>query len=441
VIDRILQTGDEQLLGALFNTIQDGLIVLDLEFNIVLANRWMERRYSSRSPLRGKKCYGALHDRHDRCPECGFSQSLVTGRPHCRVLRSSSDIDPDAWFEVSAYPLLDTDGTCIAAVEHVKDITERKRAEQLAMDEATWRRILVDQSRDGIVILDLEGKVYEANQEFARMLGYTMEEIYQLHVWDWDTHFDKDALLGMIADVDQKGAHFESSHRRKDGTVCDIELSTNGAVCSGQKLVFAVCRDITQRKILEAQIRDLAIRDPLTNVYNRRHVFERLDEIAAEYLRTGSAFCVSILDLDHFKAVNDAHGHLAGDFALKEFAETLGSLIRPYDVLGRYGGEEFVIVSRNAGAAETAAMMQRVIETVGRKSFCFETHEMHITFSCGIAESSEFEPAGFSVEAVVGLADQRLYEAKQAGRDRCIGPGSLICDHSDRQTQKVHAYS
>jgi diguanylate cyclase (GGDEF)-like protein/PAS domain S-box-containing protein len=424
VIDRAQEADQERFLEALFHTIQDGLIILDLEFNIILANRWMEQRYSSQMPLRGKKCYAALHGRHDRCPGCGAAESRETGRSQTIVLRSSSDVDPEAWFEVSAYPLVDAEGNRIAAVEHIKDITERKRAEDQATQEATWRHMLVDQSRDGIVVLDLEGSVHEANQQFARMLGYTMEEIYQLHVWDWDTQFDKQTLLDMIVAVDETGAHFESWHRRKDGTICEIELSTNGAVFGGQKLVFAVCRDITERKILEAQIRDLAIRDPLTNVYNRRHVFERLEELAAEYSRTGDAFCVSILDLDHFKDVNDAHGHLAGDFALKEFAATVGSLIRPYDLLGRYGGEEFIIVSRNAGAAETAAMIKRVMAAIHGQTFDFEGHKMRVAFSCGIAESSEFELEDFSIETVVSRADQRLYEAKRAGRNQCVGPSA-----------------
>jgi diguanylate cyclase (GGDEF)-like protein/PAS domain S-box-containing protein len=429
VINRMLETDRERLLEAVLHAVQDGLIVLDLDFNIVLSNAWMDRRYFSKAPLRGKKCYEALHGRTSRCPQCGFAEALETGRSRARVTRSSSAMDPGAWFEIHAYPLLDGEGTCIAAVEHVKDITECKQAEDLAKDEATWRHILVDQSRDGIVVMNLEGAVYEANQQFARMLGYTMQEVYQLHVWDWDTHYDRETLLQMIATVDESGAHLETTHRRKDGSIFDVEISTNGAVYGGQKFVFAVCRDVTERKILEAQIRDLATRDPLTNVFNRRHVFERLDEMAAEFVRTKKAFCVSILDLDYFKALNDTHGHLAGDHALKEFATTLGSLIRPYDLLGRFGGEEFIIVSRNAGAAQTARMMARVMSRIRGRVFEFEGSKMRITFSCGIAESSEFELEDFSVEAVVARADHRLYEAKKSGRDRCISPLPGLCGH------------
>jgi len=130
-------------------------------------------------------------------------------------------------------------------------VKELKQAEQALADEATRRSILIDQSRDGIVILDQNGKVYEANRQFAEMLGYTSEEARELYVWDWDTQWTHEQLLGMIQSVDEAGDHFETYHRRKDGTTIDVEISSNGAVCSGQKLVFCVCRDITERKQME----------------------------------------------------------------------------------------------------------------------------------------------------------------------------------------------
>ena len=133
----------------------------------------------------------------------------------------------------------------------IRDITERKRMEEALVDEATRRRILVDQSSDGIVILDQNGNVYETNQRFAEMLGYSPEEAAQLHVWDWDTQWPREKLLEMVRSVDAAGDHFETYHRRKDGTVLDVEISTNGAMCAGQKLVFCVCRDITERKRAE----------------------------------------------------------------------------------------------------------------------------------------------------------------------------------------------
>jgi len=110
---------------------------------------------------------------------------------------------------------------------------------------------MFEQSRDGIVILDQNGKVYEANKRYADILGYSLEEIHRLHVWDWDTVFTQEQLIEMIRNVNESGAHFEIQQRRKDGAIVDIELSNNGAVYRGQKLVFCICRDITDRKRAE----------------------------------------------------------------------------------------------------------------------------------------------------------------------------------------------
>ncbi len=136
-----------------------------------------------------------------------------------------------------------------------RDIRERKRSEALLRDEVARRRMLVQQSTDGIVVLDREGRVYEANEAYARMLGYSMEEIYQLHVWDWDTQFTKEELVGMIEEVDEDGDHFTTRHRRKDGTLCEIEISTSGTIYGGEKLIFCICRDITESRRAEEALR------------------------------------------------------------------------------------------------------------------------------------------------------------------------------------------
>ncbi|MBA7584157.1 Sporulation kinase E [subsurface metagenome] len=137
-----------------------------------------------------------------------------------------------------------------------RDITERKQAEEARADEATRRRILIDQSLDGIVILNEDSKVLEANQRFAEMLGYTPEEVRELHTWDWDTQWTKEQLLSMGHKVDEAGLHLETYHRRKDGTTIDVDVSVNGAVCAGQKLIFCVSRDITARKQAEKTLQE-----------------------------------------------------------------------------------------------------------------------------------------------------------------------------------------
>jgi PAS domain S-box-containing protein len=123
-------------------------------------------------------------------------------------------------------------------------------------EEAVRRRILIDQSQDGIVVLDQDGHVYESNQKFAEMLGYSPEEVRELSVWDWEFLFPREKVVEMVRTVDENGDHFQTQHRRKDGSIYDVEISTNGAIFSGQKLIFCVCRDITEHKKMDEALRE-----------------------------------------------------------------------------------------------------------------------------------------------------------------------------------------
>jgi len=157
--------------------------------------------------------------------------------------------------ETSGIPIFGPNGEWAGYRGTDRDITARKQAEEALAEEAIRRRILVEQSRDGIVVLDQTGKVYEANQRYAELLGYSPEEVRELYVWDWDSQWSREELLEMIRLVDAAGDHFESRHRRKDGTLIDVEISTNGAVLAEQKLVFCVVRDISLRKRAEEALR------------------------------------------------------------------------------------------------------------------------------------------------------------------------------------------
>nr|WP_321464878.1 PAS domain S-box protein [uncultured Desulfobulbus sp.] len=146
-------------------------------------------------------------------------------------------------------------------------------------EDLTRRRILVDQSSDGIVVLDQQGKVYEANRRFAETLGYSPEEIKNLSVWDWDVQWSREELKTLLDRVNPQGAQLQTRHRRKDGRIIDVEISTNGAQFGGNKLVFCVCRDVSERNqardalkaseekyriIFENQIYAVAIFDQIT---------------------------------------------------------------------------------------------------------------------------------------------------------------------------------
>src|SRR5690606_34760049 len=99
-----------------------------------------------------------------------------------------------------------------------------------------------------IVMIDAKGKVHEVNKSFADMLGYTVEEALHLSLWDWERNLPREQVEGMLATIDEEGDHFDTRHTRKDGSVIDVEISTNATMISNEKLVLCVCRDVTGRR-------------------------------------------------------------------------------------------------------------------------------------------------------------------------------------------------
>jgi diguanylate cyclase (GGDEF)-like protein len=163
------------------------------------------------------------------------------------------------------------------------------------------------------------------------------------------------------------------------------------------------------------RLEELAVTDQLTGVYNRRRLFEEGARVLDVCRRGGHPCSVLMLDLDHFKAVNDVHGHAAGDEVLKHVAATLGKHIRTSDVLARYGGEEFALVAPNSGLHETRLLAERLRHEVEQHEIPAGEKRLTVTVSIGVAESG---PTETDLAGLFEQADKALYLAKQNGRNR-----------------------
>jgi len=240
-------------LQSVIDAMADALTIQDRDYNIIFQNE--PSRKSTGGDRVGGKCYWAYEGRESICEDCPVEKAFKDGKPHIserqRVLPSG---EPSFW-ENTANPIRDARGEVVSCLEIGRDITERRKQEQALADELTRRRLLVDQSLDGIAVLDVDAKVVEANQHFAEMLGYTMEEVRELHTWDWDKNYTHEQILELGRSIDEKGLHLETKHTRKDGSVIDIDISISAAWFGGQKLIFCVDRDITERKKMEEALK------------------------------------------------------------------------------------------------------------------------------------------------------------------------------------------
>jgi len=172
---------------------------------------------------------------------------------------------------------------------------------------------------------------------------------------------------------------------------------------------------------LEAQFHDtiyrLAIIDGLTQVYNKRYLMEFVEREIARAQRYGRELSLMMMDIDHFKKINDTFGHIAGDHVLREVAGAVSAMVRREECFARYGGEEFALVQPEAAPDKVHVFAEKIRAAVAERKVVFEGREIAVTASIGIARLT---PAAADVPTFLAAADQKLYEAKRAGRNRVV---------------------
>jgi two-component system cell cycle response regulator len=164
------------------------------------------------------------------------------------------------------------------------------------------------------------------------------------------------------------------------------------------------------------ELRFRATHDELTGLANRRVVLDEIGREHSRHLRHGGTFAIVLIDLDHFKIINDTRGHLAGDAVLKEVSRRMTSNVRPYDTVGRYGGEEFIVVAPSCGRSGAIALAERILNSLRSAPIETDGGPVRVTVSCGIAVSSAAKP--LNAQELIHLADEALYRAKELGRNR-----------------------
>ena len=288
-------------------------------------------------------------------------------------------------------------------------------------------RALSDQSCVGIVTI-VDGKITYANERMAQLSGYSVEEILRMHPVDAAVESER----ARVADYMQKflagettEAKFAYHGLRKDGTVLDIETYNSVMHIGGKRGLIVVNLDVSDRvhaeqelQVLHTQMREQAIHDGLTGIFNRRYLDETLTRELIRAQRVSYPVSVIMGDIDYFKKINDKYGHQAGDDVLKEFARLLKRYCRGSDIPCRYGGEEFLLLMPDSpldGAVRRAEELRLAMADMRLE---YDGSPLgKITISLGVAS---FPEHGADAKSLLHAADEALYEAKGTGRDRVV---------------------
>lgn len=285
---------------------------------------------------------------------------------------------------------------------------------------------LLDLLPAGLLIHQEMGIVF-ANQEATRILGLSGDAMVGRHFLDFVEEADADAQREAFLRC-LKGRELVRSQDgvlvAVDGRRTSAQVSMSPLPWDGLPVIYVLINDVTALKESEERLRRLSITDPLTGAFNRRHFFEVAEQEVTRARRYGRPIGLLALDIDHFKRINDTHGHAVGDEALRLFTESCRGILRTNDLLGRMGGEEFAVLLPETDTDGARLVAERIRRRTAELAVPAGTATVRVTVSIGIASCQAGER---SVDAMLSCADEALYLAKAAGRNRVIAaPDALV---------------
>jgi diguanylate cyclase (GGDEF)-like protein/PAS domain S-box-containing protein len=317
-------------------------------------------------------------------------------------------------FERHSAPMIGADSKYYGRVWYFRDVTERNRLEE----SLRLTQFAVDTTADAIIWIRQDATLAYANDAMCRLLGYSKEELLGLRVFDIDSAHTEETWQARWEEAKQwRTVYAEAVHRRKDGATVPVEISSNFIDLPGKSLLCSFIRDMSERKRTEEELFRIATTDGLTGALNRRYFLHRCNQEVQSSKRYQRRFSALMLDLDHFKRINDDAGHAAGDETLRTFSRLCTAQLRKADMFGRLGGEEFAIALPETPSQGALVVAERLRAATAATEVNANGSSIHFTVSIGVTELSSEDR---DIEDVHRRADEALYEAKNSGRNRVV---------------------
>ena len=374
----------------------------------------------------GKTCWKAIQGKNDGpCDFCNNPQLLhADGTPGPNVVWEHYNPVLERWYQLHDQAIPWDDGRMVR-LEIALDVTERKQLEQSLRDSEARYRQLFEQSRDALLIVaPPDWRIVAGNPAVVKLFGaQSLEELLSTTPSDLfppsqpDGGISRDRVAELIKTTLRDGSWFgEWAYRQLDGSDIICTLLLTRTELSGQTVIQGTIRDITLQKAQQRQLERIAHYDPLTGLPNRALLADRMQQAMAQANRRGTTIAIAYLDLDGFKAVNDRHGHDAGDRLLVVAANRMRQALRETDTLARLGGDEFVAVLADLPTSEACIpTLTRLLDAASK-----ETQDggflLRVSASLGVT----FYPQSETIDAdqLLRQADQAMYQAKLSGKNR-----------------------
>jgi diguanylate cyclase (GGDEF)-like protein/PAS domain S-box-containing protein len=417
VAERSLTESEDQF-RAIFNSVRDGIILGEAQsrrFRMVNASICVMLGYSAEELIRigvegihPHENISYVHSQFERLArnEIGIAPNLPMMRKDGSVFYADVNVGP-----------ITLDGIpCLVGV--FRDVTERRRAQQDLTESEALLRAIFDAGQDGILLIEVKTQRFRmGNAAMCRMLGYGQDELLELRTEDIHPEENLADVVLQIERLIKREITIAQNLpvKKKDGSVFFVDINAVSLQAKGDSFILAAFKDISERMRAD-EAEERASRDSLTDLYNHRTFHALLEEEITRSRRFNRPVSLLMIDIDHFKLVNDTHGHQAGDTILKKLSKILLKCSREVDRVCRYGGEEFTLILPETGATEAEKLAERLRLAVQKHSFEVDGNKtVSVTVSIGIASYPQHAD---TLQDLVGASDTALYAAKEGGRNR-----------------------
>ena len=317
-------------------------------------------------------------------------------------------------FTRGAVDYIEKPGKKLEIITRVRQSIKALKNERLLKENEKRLRDILDSIHAGIVIIDAEShSIIDVNPMAEEIIGYSRDNIIGNICHKFICSAEKGKCP--ITDLNKSVDNSEKTLINRNGETVPILKTVTKTTLNGRLHLVESFLDISAIKKIQKELEILSVTDSLTGLYNRRYFFGLCNKEFNRSLRAENPFSLMMMDLDLFKKINDNYGHQIGDKALKFFADTAKSMLREYDTICRFGGEEFAVLCPETEIEDALLIAERIREKIEESLISAEEFSVNFTVSIGVAKLKNDDK---SIDDIISRADKALYKAKYSGRNK-----------------------